>query len=146
MDLMEATTFEYLNSVAFTLNRTCPEATTSRYRFRYQSSHHINSQILCDPLPFNESIIGQIIPSLSIPLAAALPQMGTFDLSDFDDPPHAQVYANIIVSWIKDYAFIIVSISITYVLCHTIYCCRSKTTRDPKRLTYQDQLRVALKA
>ena len=145
-DLMEATTFEYLNSVAFTLNRTCPEATTSRYRFRYQSSHHINSQILCDPLPFNESIIGQIIPSLSIPIAAALPQMGTFDLSDFDAPPHAQVYANIIVSWIKDYAFIIVSISITYVLCHTIYCCRSKTTRDPKRLTYQDQLRVALKA
>ena len=140
------TQFEYSNSVAFSLNRTCPEATTSRYKFNYQSSHHTHSQILCDPLPLNESIIGQIIPTLSDPLAATLPDMGTFDLSDFDTPPHAQVYLQIAVTWLKDYAFIIVSISFTYVLCHTIYCCRSKVNRNPQRLAYEDQLRVALKA
>ena len=145
-ETQETTQYEYLNSVAFSLNRTCPEATTSRYKFSYQSSHHINSQILCDPLPFNESIIGQIIPKLSNPLAAALPSMGTFDLSDFDTPPHAQVYLQIVVNWLKDYAFIIICISITYVLCHTIYCCRSRDNRNPQRLAYQDQLRVALKA
>lgn len=140
------THFEYSNSVAFSLNRTCPEATTSRYKFHYQSSHHTHSQILCDPLPLNESIIGQIVPTLSNPLAATLPDMGTFDLSDFDTPPHAQVYLHIAVTWLKDYAFIIVSISLTYVLCHTIYCCRSKVNRNPQRLAYEDQLRVALKA
>ena len=140
------TNLEYSNSVAFSLNKTCPEATTSRYKFHYQSSHHTHSQILCDPLPFNESIIGQILPELPNPLAATLPDMGTFDLSDFDTPPHAQVYLQIAVTWLKNYAFIIVSISFTYVLCHTIYCCRSKVNRNPQRLAYEDQLRVALKA
>ena len=137
---------QFTESVRFTLNRTCPTAFTSIYRFSYQPSLGLKGRVVVrDPHLISETSLANHLADLPPIVADSLPQLGPLKLSELTPPNKFTIYARVLKTWMMRYILIFVSLSTLYVMFHVLKHFKSICHRRPSPPTPEDRLMETFK-